>query len=113
MHHCSIDFMERVLEALRSHCGQSTELRLHDKSQRTVSLPAAAPQSAAFGSLWQRSVVNWCGRSVPYRLSTGLFARIDSASGSNSAVECQLPKLDVAGSIPVSRSFLSITWEQP
>ena len=24
--------------------------------------------------------------------------------GSNSVVECQLPKLDVAGSIPVSRS---------
>ena len=24
--------------------------------------------------------------------------------------ECQLPKLDVAGSIPVSRSFQSITW---
>ena len=30
-------------------------------------------------------------------------------SGSNSAVECQLPKLDVAGSIPVSRSIFSIT----
>ncbi len=29
-----------------------------------------------------------------------------SLSGSNSAVECQLPKLDVAGSIPVSRSML-------
>ncbi len=28
-----------------------------------------------------------------------------SLSGSNSAVECQLPKLDVAGSIPVSRSI--------
>jgi hypothetical protein len=27
-------------------------------------------------------------------------------SGSNSAVECQLPKLDVAGSIPVSRSIV-------
>jgi hypothetical protein len=27
-----------------------------------------------------------------------------SPSGSNSVVECQLPKLDVAGSIPVSRS---------
>jgi hypothetical protein len=27
-----------------------------------------------------------------------------SLSGSNSVVECQLPKLDVAGSIPVSRS---------
>ena len=26
-------------------------------------------------------------------------------SGSNSVVECQLPKLDVAGSIPVSRSI--------
>ncbi len=29
-------------------------------------------------------------------------------SGSNSAVECQLPKLDVAGSIPVSRSSLTL-----
>jgi hypothetical protein len=32
--------------------------------------------------------------------------RIAKMSGSNSAVECQLPKLDVAGSIPVSRSNL-------
>ncbi len=29
--------------------------------------------------------------------------------GSNSVVECQLPKLDVAGSNPVSRSIESIT----
>ena len=29
-------------------------------------------------------------------------------SGSNSAVECQLPKLEVAGSIPVSRSIFSM-----
>ena len=28
--------------------------------------------------------------------------------GSNSAVECQLPKLNVAGSIPVSRSIFSL-----
>ena len=27
-------------------------------------------------------------------------------------VECQLPKLDVAGSTPVSRSIFSITWEE-
>ena len=27
-------------------------------------------------------------------------------------VECQLPKLDVAGSNPVSRSIFSITWEE-
>jgi hypothetical protein len=26
-------------------------------------------------------------------------------------VECQLPKLDVTGSSPVSRSIFSITWE--
>jgi hypothetical protein len=32
--------------------------------------------------------------------------------GSNSVVECQLPKLDVAGSTPVSRSNFSITWEE-
>jgi hypothetical protein len=31
-------------------------------------------------------------------------------SGSNSAVECQLPKLDVAGSIPVSRSMFSMSY---
>jgi hypothetical protein len=30
-------------------------------------------------------------------------------SGSSSAVERQLPKLDVAGSIPVSRSIISST----
>ena len=28
-------------------------------------------------------------------------------------VECQLPKLDVAGSSPVSRSIFSITWKLP
>ena len=33
-------------------------------------------------------------------------------SGGNSAVECQLPKLDVAGSIPVPRSNFSVTWKQ-
>ena len=27
-------------------------------------------------------------------------------------VECQLPKLDVAGSNPVSRSIFSITWKE-
>jgi hypothetical protein len=32
-------------------------------------------------------------------------------SGSNSVVECQLPKLDVTGSSPVSRSIFSITYE--
>jgi hypothetical protein len=28
-------------------------------------------------------------------------------------VECQLPKLDVTGSSPVSRSIKSITWKEP
>jgi hypothetical protein len=27
-------------------------------------------------------------------------------------VECQLPKLDVAGSTPVSRSIFSVSWEE-
>jgi hypothetical protein len=35
------------------------------------------------------------------------FDMFVSTSGSNSVVECQLPKLDVAGSTPVSRSNLS------
>ena len=33
--------------------------------------------------------------------------RTTKASGRNSAVECQLPKLDVAGSIPAARSIIS------
>ena len=31
-------------------------------------------------------------------------------SGSSSVVERQLPKLNVAGSIPVSRSIASLSW---
>ena len=36
---------------------------------------------------------------IPYK-----FLHYRSLSGRNSAVECQLPKLDVAGSTPVARS---------
>ena len=36
---------------------------------------------------------------IPYKT-----LRCRALSGRNSAVECQLPKLDVAGSIPVARS---------
>ena len=38
----------------------------------------------------------------------GRLHRCFTRCGSNSVVECQLPKLDVAGSIPVSRSLFSI-----
>ena len=41
--------------------------------------------------------------------------KVGTLSGSNSVVECQLPKLDVAGSIPVSRSNFQkpkLTFEQ-
>ena len=40
------------------------------------------------------------------QLAEALYFEATNLSGSNSAVECQLPKLDVAGSIPVSRSNL-------
>ena len=39
------------------------------------------------------------GVVIPYKI---LLCR--AVSGRNSAVECQLPKLDVTGSIPVARS---------
>ena len=38
-----------------------------------------------------------------------LYAIILALGGSSSAVERQLPKLDVAGSIPVSRSIFPTT----
>jgi hypothetical protein len=42
----------------------------------------------------------------PYRnrYLPGIIIHLYGWSGSNSGVECQLPKLDVAGSNPVSRS---------
>src|SRR5438105_269261 len=43
-----------------------------------------------------------CGKSK-------LFAMMKTLSGSSSAVERQLPKLDVAGSIPVSRSISQLS----
>jgi hypothetical protein len=39
------------------------------------------------------------GVLIPYKFVLG-----GHLSGRNSAVECQLPKLDVTGSIPVARS---------
>ena len=44
-----------------------------------------------------------------------ILSRDRPLSGSNSVVECQLPKLDVVGSNPISRSILSITyrWRLP
>src|SRR5579859_6236159 len=41
--------------------------------------------------------------------SVTISAVITITGGSNSVVECQLPKLDVAGSIPVSRSKILST----
>jgi hypothetical protein len=43
--------------------------------------------------------------TLPDARRSGNLALPTEASGSSSAVERQLPKLDVAGSIPVSRSI--------
>ncbi len=40
--------------------------------------------------------------------AAGFPAASDPKGGSNSVVECQLPKLDVAGSSPVSRSKIKL-----
>ena len=51
------------------------------------------------------------GRSVPIRLESWVGCSHHLSRSAYSAfLECQLPKLDVAGSIPVSRSILSITY---
>src|SRR5262249_44890695 len=50
-----------------------------------------------------RSKVAWQPKITCGKLSSLLAIWLKS-SGSNSVVECQLPKLDVAGSSPVSRS---------
>ena len=39
----------------------------------------------------------------------GCYSDHHLSRGGNSAVECQLPKLDVAGSIPVPRSIVVIS----
>src|SRR5262245_5526541 len=50
-----------------------------------------------------RSKVAWQPKIICGNLRS-LFDNLAQPSGSNSMVECQLPKLKVAGSIPVSRS---------
>src|SRR5215470_4159482 len=50
-----------------------------------------------------RSKVAWQPKITCGKLRS-LFDNLAQPSGSNSMVECQLPKLKVAGSIPVSRS---------
>ena len=49
------------------------------------------------------SIGNWSRAAQKHHCANG-YGILGEASGGNSAVECQLPKLDVAGSIPVSRS---------
>jgi hypothetical protein len=50
--------------------------------------------------------------SAAYRWKIVLFIyRFDSVAGVIQLVECQLPKLDVAGSSPVARSPVSC-WEE-
>ena len=80
-----------------------------------ISTVAAAPWEAAGGPV--REVAHprsqyaprdfcriWLDTDEPYLLSSLTV----SSCGSNSVVECQLPKLNVAGSIPVSRSTFHI-----
>ena len=46
-----------------------------------------------------------CNRRVVYLYDDGAMrAPLSLSCGRNSVVECQLPKLDVAGSSPVARS---------
>ena len=65
--------------------------------------------SAASMGAETRAVCYIFGASTDAR-AVGLPGLILTVSGSNSVVECQLPKLDVAGSTPVSRSNFSDTY---
>ena len=55
------------------------------------------------GSAFQVELLQ-AGSGQTILMAAGRPCGAAGASGSNSAVECQLPKLDVTGSIPVSRS---------
>ena len=60
-------------------------------------------------------MVLFCGAMGPWsedraRAASGCDG--PQVSGSNSVVECQLPKLNVAGSSPVSRSMFSTVYNQ-
>src|SRR5262249_5498669 len=54
-------------------------------------------------------------RLLPSRLATGKYAEVswrnEISCGTNSVVECNLAKVEVAGSNPVSRSFVSTIWK--
>jgi hypothetical protein len=78
----------------RKRRGKLCEIEIaasHDRKPR-----ATRPRSANADAVRSIDVDN--PPAIPYILVAA------SLSGRNSAVECQLPKLDVTGSIPVARS---------
>src|SRR5215472_9639696 len=95
--------------------------KVHTKRRLIVSQPAHSFRGSSHGgaviqaeqeksrdfvpiSMRPREILTGCDR-----LDRGVKLRtFRPVSGSSSAVERQLPKLDVAGSIPVSRSINSI-----
>src|ERR1700686_3897107 len=69
-----------------------------------------APQSSAVASQ-SRTVASQIARVIEISRAVEILGRVrdnlGSESGRNSVVECQLPKLDVAGSTPAARSINS------
>ena len=62
---------------------------------------------------WKLAKKGEMGKQLQVMAEWRIFQRTlsrETLCGSNSVVECQLPKLDVAGSIPVSRSVITATY---
>src|SRR5215831_16909301 len=80
-------------------CGEDRKKKLFHYGIPRDARGALSGRSRVFSQFSSRSVERDCGGSVMLETVT---------SGSNSVVECQLPKLDVAGSTPVSRSSFEV-----
>ena len=79
----------------------------------TATRPVSHPPSAISCATHVASRANWlssaeagdCRRRLRIDIALGVAYGPEQFRGRNSAVECQLPKLDVAGSTPVARSL--------
>jgi hypothetical protein len=66
------------------------------------------PQYSMAGRAGRKAIGNVRGIQARLAFAASLLDNSTFESGRNSVVECQLPKLDVAGSTPVARSNNSL-----
>ena len=102
---CEVNDSGKQCSGRRAKFKSITFIKMNPALRREINVKTARPRPQSLHLIPKRLAPTVDGRAL-----TMLFKRYCRLlSGSSSAVERQLPKLDVAGSIPVSRSILEFS----